>query len=311
MTSIDLRFQRRRFRGFTLIELLVVITIIGILVSLMLPAVQSARETARIAQCKNNLRQIGVAFNTHHEAQGCFPSGGMECSYAWPGGRKWINGSPATFAGQTWGWCYQILPYTDGSNLWSLPASEDATVIATPVPINYCPTRGRKTVVTNIAVTDYAGNGGSYTTWNDLTQPANSLDGTLVPSNGGPAISLAKITDGASFTLLVAEKWLYRDWYNDRETGGGACIDNEGWCDGWDNDTICASGSGPPYSSVLPQTDTKAGWACGLIFGSAHTNGMNGVLCDGSVRLISYAIDAVTWKNLCCRNDGEPVNLGN
>jgi len=300
---------------------LVVITIIGILVSLLLPAVQSARETGRIAQCANNLRQIGLAFNAHHEAQGCFPSGGMECSHAWPGGRKWINGSPATYANQTWGWCYQILPYTDSSSLWSQGANgsasitstpaADATIIATPVSMYYCPTRGRKTVVTSIAVTDYAGNGGSYTTWNSLTPPENSLDGALVPSNGGPAISLAKITDGATYTLLIAEMWLSRDWYNDRETGAGACIDNEGWCNGWDNDTICASGRGPPYSSVMPQNDIKpAWWDCGYIFGSAHTTGMNGVLCDGSAHFISYRIDPTTWKNLCCRNDGQPVTLG-
>ena len=223
------------------------------------------------------------------------------------GGRTWINNSPAIYPSQQWGWCYQILPYIDANAVWSMPANQDATIIGTPININYCPTRGRKTVVQSIAVTDYAGNGGSYGSWEPLTQPTNSLDGVLVPSNGGAAISFAKITDGASSTLLVAEKWLYRDWYNIR-SGPDSCIDDQGWCNGWDNDTICFSGSGP-NTSVLPQADSKSGSECGLIFGSAHTVGLNGVLCDGSVHFLSYAIDAETWQHLCCRNDGQLVNL--
>ncbi|MGA2258315.1 MAG: DUF1559 domain-containing protein [Thermoguttaceae bacterium] len=308
MRSVYHRFGRRPFSGFTLVELLVVISIIGILIALLLPAVQSARESGRRVRCANNLKQIGLAFQTHHEALGCFPSGGLGPSG--PGGRTWIDNSPANFTAQQWGWCYQILPYTDWSALWSLPRNQDATIISTPISINYCPARGRKAVVSSIAVTDYAGNGGSYSNWSSYTEPTNSLDGVLVPSNGGPAISLAKITDGASSTLLVAEKWLYNDWYNDRTTGGGACIDNEGWCEGWDNDTICTSGS-DPKTLVLPQNDSKSGWACGYVFGSAHITGMNAVFCEGSVHFLSYSIDPNTWKYLCCRNDGQPVDLGN
>ena len=204
---------------------------------------------------------------------------------------------------------HQILPYTDWNALWSLPANQDATIISTSIRINYCPTRGRKTVVQSIAVTDYAGNGGSYGNWDSITQPTNSLDGVLVPSNSGAAISLAKVADGASSTLLVAEKWLYRDRYNVR-SGPDACIDDQGWCNGWDNDTICFSGSGPPYTGAPPQNDSKSGWVCGLIFGSAHTVGMNGLLCDGSVHFLSFTIDPEIWQHLCCRNDGQPVDLG-
>jgi prepilin-type N-terminal cleavage/methylation domain-containing protein len=307
MRSHGHQFGHRQYSGFTLVELLVVITIIGVMAGLMLPAVQAAREASRRAQCANNLKQIGVGFQSHHEAQGCFPSGGLGPSG--PGGRTWTNNSPAIYPDQQWGWCYQILPYTDWNGLWSLPASQDATIISTPISINYCPTRGRKLVVSSIAVTDYAGNGGSYSNWSSDSQPTNSLDGVLVPSNGGFSVSLAKVTDGASSTLLVAEKWLYQAWYNDRTTGGGACIDNEGWCEGWDNDTICTSGSGPD-TPVLPQNDSRSGWACGYIFGSAHISGMNGVLCDGSVHFFSFSIDPETWIHLCCRNDGQPVDLG-
>lgn len=171
----------------------------------------------------------------------------------------------------------------------------------------YCPTRGRIAVVTSIAVSDYAGNGGSYGLWTSMSQGVNSLDGVLVPSTE-TVVSLAQVTDGASSTLLVAEKWLYVSWYNFRTTGAETCIDNEGWCEGWDNDTICTSGTGPA-TCVLPQSDAVTGWSCGFIFGSAHVTGMNGVLCDGAAHFFSYSIDPDTWKHLCCRNDGLPVDL--
>ena len=111
----------------------------------------------------------------------------------------------------------------------------------------YCPTRrARRQVVQNIAVTDYAGNGGSYGHWDSLTTPTNSLDGPLVPT-GQPRVTFAKITDGTSNTLLVGEKWIYFQWYNDRTSGDGSCIDNEGWCNGWDNDGIAFSGIQTTY----------------------------------------------------------------
>lgn len=295
--------------AFTLIELLVVIAIIAILIALLIPAVQRVRESAARTQCTNNLKQMGLACHSHYDRFKCFPGGGALTGGV--GGRVMNGGSPATYVKQAWGWTYQILPYVEMGDLWKLPAGQDATIVKTPVPLYYCPTRSRTKVVSNIAVSDYAGCGGTRGTWSSTTAPANTLDGAFVPLKQR-RITIASITDGTSTTMLVGEKWLYFQWYDSRTSGPGSCIDNEGWVNGWDNDTICFSGTtdyAAPKNIVVPIPDRTKGWDCGLVFGSAHAAGMTAVFCDGSVHFITYTVDPVNWQNLCSRNDGKQEDV--
>src|SRR5262245_42770934 len=101
--------------GFTLVELLVVIAIIGVLVSLLLPAVQSSREASRRTMCQNNLKQMGLAFHQHHDALQVFPTGGWD----WMTPPTYVNGAPATGSAQQAGWGFQILPYIEQTAVWN------------------------------------------------------------------------------------------------------------------------------------------------------------------------------------------------
>jgi prepilin-type N-terminal cleavage/methylation domain-containing protein len=286
-----------RRRAFTLVELLVVIAIIGILVALLLPAVQAAREAARRTQCQNNLKQMGLAMHNHHDTFKKFPSGGLN----WSSPRTFTaTGTPAGHATQAWGWAYQILPFIEQPSLWKEP--NDATVASTPVPGYNCPSLRGPTLFSYSqstpsgfrAMMDYVGNGGSAGIW-DPTSSTNTLDGPLCPS--GKAVGLNVITDGTSNTIMTGEKYVSR-------LNVSACNDDQGWVDGWDNDTICFAYDYNNNLQTPKRDDYNPG--CGLVFGSPHEL-LQTVFCDGSVRSVTFMVTPTVWLRLCAARDGQTV----
>ncbi|TWT75631.1 hypothetical protein Pla123a_31410 [Posidoniimonas polymericola] len=176
-------YRRPVVRGFTLVELLVVIAIIGVLIALLLPAVQAARESARRSQCLNHLKQIGLGYANHHDTHSFFPSGGWAA--------QWVGDADRGFGKkQPGGWVYHILPFVEEQQVWDLPSDGDPSGLYQPVQlagakqmqetaisIFNCPSRRRATAypyvigsgffaVRNsdepeaVARTDYAANSG-------------------------------------------------------------------------------------------------------------------------------------------------------
>ncbi len=290
----------RRRKGFTLIELLVVIAIIAILIALLLPAVQQAREAARRTQCKNNLKNIGLAFHNHLETYNKFPSGGNHWSFA----PDFTNNKPEIAPRQRAGWGFQILPFIEQTIIWQggnggTVAEKQIVAMSTPSPLFFCPSRrspGKLPIHSSWygpsgnyahAPTDYAGCGG--TSNNGAVHRTNA-------NQTGESTGPRHITDGLSQTILVGEKRL-----GHQNLGSYQSDDNEGYTSGWDHDTI-------RWTDRIPRPDQLTGYGQ-LAFGSAHAGGFQALFADGAVHVISYNINATVFRNLGTRNDGQSVNF--
>jgi prepilin-type N-terminal cleavage/methylation domain-containing protein/prepilin-type processing-associated H-X9-DG protein len=281
-----------RKRGFTLVELLVVIAIIGILIGMLLPAVQQVREAARRTACSNNLKQIGIAVHDYESSLQLFPDGGKN----WWGGRNKQGNVPRMAPDQTWGWLYQILPYIEQNNLYEEP--DDAIVRRTPVPAYFCPSRRPPTVLGGSRATnDYAGNGGLRLNGGGLGGWGDGLNGGVIVRGGAaPKVDFGSITDGSSNTILAGEKAV-----NPLDYERFSTADNEGYTCGWDWDII-------RWGDLLPCSDREAIGA-DRRFGSAHSGGVNMVFVDGSVHFIRRNVDLDVYQNAIQRDDGSASNI--
>jgi prepilin-type N-terminal cleavage/methylation domain-containing protein/prepilin-type processing-associated H-X9-DG protein len=285
----------RRPRAFTLVELLVVIAIIGVLIGLILPAVQKVRESANRTQCQNNLRQIGLAFHNHHATHGYFPSGGWQ----WYTPPTYVSGSPVVGKNQQAGWGFQILPFIEADNVWKGAGAKDdlgriIVAIGTPNKVFFCPSRRLPEAVSfsdpaylNGLVADRA--------LNDYA--ASNLEGTGVVRQFKPN-RFADITDGTSNTLMVGEKRLNRGFLGQPQKD-----DDIGYTQGWDNNTIRATDEPPAPDFNGPEGEDGEDR-----FGSSHPGRFNVVLADGSVRSISYSIRPEVFILLGNKSDGQVVN---
>jgi prepilin-type N-terminal cleavage/methylation domain-containing protein/prepilin-type processing-associated H-X9-DG protein len=313
-------------RAMTLIELLVVIAILGVMVALLLPAIQASREAARDATCKNNLRQIALAVELHVTAIGHYPTGGW--------GGSW-TGDPRRGYGrdQPGGWVYNILDFLESSAVrrGGGPQSDAeqraaaAQSMQLPLVVVACPTRrpaapfphaqpyllANADVPATVARSDYAINAGDagvnqLGTGNQAGPATEELadSGYTWPSmniyNGvshfRSEVTRQQVVDGTSHTYLVGEKYLDVRHY---ETGltdadrGFALI-------GYAPDTVRMTRIlQPPLPDDAASTTMR--------FGSAHAAGCNFAYCDGSVRRVSYDVDPDVHRYRGNRQDEELV----
>ncbi|MGL6096211.1 MAG: DUF1559 domain-containing protein [Fimbriiglobus sp.] len=317
--------------GFTLIELLVVIAIIGILIALLLPAVQKAREAANRTTCQNNLKQIALACHGHADAVGYLPADGV----AFAGtqatkGFRWI-GVPHLGYGskQVGGWLYNILPFHEQSQLRDMglehalntvsQQTETRKMVQVPVKTYNCPSRGSPVVAAtmggaNLSIqtpltnpnsytrSDYAACSGSKanntacsSSYPDYTDNGrNTMTGVLYCN---PGLKLVDIRDGLSSTYLAGERYLSPDDYRDGGSDNGNSLT---WASGHDYTNFRCTD--PQVTNASRPVRDRAGFTNRMTFGSPHT-AFHMAICDGSVRAMSYSISQTMHGRLGNRAD--------
>jgi prepilin-type N-terminal cleavage/methylation domain-containing protein len=315
----------RKARGFTLIELLVVIAIIAILIALLLPAVQQAREAARRTQCKNNLKQIGLAFHNYHDIYNTFPPAYVTLA---------ANGNATSEVG-VYSWGSLILPQLEQANAFQIlnvgnvPLQVNAANVATLAilqtaqPAFRCPTDtgpvlnnfvnaaglgadnwynmniSNGTGPVPIATSNYVMVAGTGVSTTPAANPTDRTASAVAPRGVGfrnSKINFRDITDGTSNTLLVGERaWKYGQVNVGAATvfGFSASINNPSGSANVKSAALSCIGQG--YNGINWSANNLIHQTRG--FSSGHTGGAQFVLCDGSVKFISENIDYRTTDN--------------
>lgn len=325
-----------RRSGFTLVELLVVIAIIGILIALLLPAVQAAREAARRSQCTNNLKQLGIALHNYHDTHKKLPPGWLQ---------KYVG---TALSSTSWGWGSFVLPYVEQQSLYDViepgqgslwGATGNATKLAAmqqelkafrcPSDIQTVTNSGRTINGQALTVSNYIGNNSSDS---NITSDNVDIGGLFVENK---SLTFADILDGTSNTVALGERdWQYRTADGTRKVSYAALVFGVG--DRGSNlrrgDQVgCGvyklnlKGTNQPADG---QANDRRGY---MSYGSRHPGGANFVLADGSVRFVSETIEGrfndqgvaldptgstnaatrqivdTTWERILCRRDEQVV----
>jgi prepilin-type N-terminal cleavage/methylation domain-containing protein len=327
--GLGARHDSRQQKGFTLVELLVVIAIIGILVALLLPAIQAAREAARRAQCKNHLKNLGLAMLQHHDTFKHFPTGGW--SYKWTGDADRGHGRD-----QCGSWLYQVLPFIEEQTTYDMgsdgqpesitaqqrdgasrresvvisvlfcPSRRPAAAYTRDPAINFSISNANKNQIETTARSDYAANVGPVHA--GVVQMSPHPDSVPIAGNfnwaynlnelqgivyAGSEVDVAKITDGTSKTYMIAEKYLKADAYTD----GSDYTDFESAYTGNNDDTLRS----PCFVPLQDQPGVGthyAGW------GSAHPGVWQVAMCDGSVQTLTFEIETLVHEQNGSRAGG-------
>jgi prepilin-type N-terminal cleavage/methylation domain-containing protein len=336
-----LRAVACRRSGLTLVEVLVVVAIVGLLVGLLMPSLAAARESSRRNTCSNNLRQMGQAALLHLEQLGTFPSGG------WTGAPAFaVSGSRGFHELQGGGWAYNLLPFIELGDLRNVASSQ---VSGTCPAVFSCPTTSSRRWVEATAYSGCGGNPvptggnrypknyckdaeGNSVPFADIENRSRDSQEIVrqqccgypfvvaglphVPVGSSPSVSdpnwfavgaidgviglfgrvrAAHVRDGMSQTLLIAE----------RENSDAGCGTNSRpWLSGFDWWSI-------KFTNHAPRLTLNTATGCLMAFGSRHADSFGAVMCDGSVRRVTYAVDPAVFRSAGSRSGGDIGNLDN